>query len=121
MSQDAPARRRFDDHPRTSEGQPVTQAEFYRVMRELEASITAAAIVADNRAIGRFEELMSAAHRRFDTVDRKLDDQGQRLLTVEIERRDEKASITKRGTLFGVMGGAALSGLIRLLEHWFKP
>lgn len=76
----------------------VTQGQFYGAIRELQ--------------------------ERFDRIDRKLDRQSEqaqeisnRVLVVETERDGEKSQITKRGTMFGIVGGAALAAVWRIVEH----
>ena len=44
---------------------------------------------------------------------------GDRLLVIETERKIEAGRAMKRGTWAGLAAAAGLTGLIKIIEHWF--
>lgn len=57
---------------------------------------------------------------RVSPLERRAEDHSGRLLTIEVERRAEAQQALKRGTWAGVLAGAGITGVFKVLEHWWK-
>lgn len=85
----------------------VSQEQFYSALRTLEANITA-----------HINERSNALERKLD--EHTEDDQkvADRVLTIEVQRAEEKAAAIKRGAWAGIIAAAGVSGVWEGFKHF---
>jgi hypothetical protein len=90
-------------------GDVVTYEQFAAAIKELRETI-------DKRA-DRIEAVIHA-HSQDDAAQFKSI--SERVLTIEIQREEEKNAVMKRSTWIGMLAAAAITGIWKVLDHLWK-